>query len=505
MRPSRGRGRFPDRSKPANEPRPIPPQSRRSPALSSAWHEHPTPMTAIQQAPRRAILDALRVYFKPRVLIVLFLGFSAGLPLALSGSTLQIWMRESGVDLGTIGLFALVGTPYTIKFLWAPVVDALDLPLLSGRFGRRRGWLLFSQLLLMAAIGCLASRDPHAPALVALAALLVATASATQDIVIDAFRVESLEEREQAAGMASYVAAYRIGMLVSTAGALFLVSAFEAAGAAAATAWSWGYAAMGALVAIGIITTLVASEPEKSSVAQAAHAAERARPLARVAHAALGALVEFLAREQAFVALSFVVLYKLTDAFAGAMTAAFVIDIGFSRNEYAAIVKGLGLAATLLGGFAGGFIARAYPLAASLWIGGVLQAVANLTFSWQAMIGPKPAALAVAISTENFTSAIGTVIFVAYLSALCRNPLHTATQYALLTALSAVGRTYLSSAAGYVAAATGWPWFFAVAALVAIPGLLLLAFLQHGSHFAALETDPARPEAVARDAPSAAE
>jgi MFS transporter, PAT family, beta-lactamase induction signal transducer AmpG len=450
--------------------------------------DNPTPLTVTPQTARLAVLDAFAVYLKPRVLIVLFLGFSAGLPLALSGSTLQIWMRESGVDLGTIGLFALVGTPYTIKFLWAPVVDALDVPLLSDLFGRRRGWLLLSQCLLMAAIGCLALSDPRTPALVALAALLVATASATQDIVIDAFRVESLEEREQAAGMASYVAAYRIGMLVSTAGALFLVSAFESAGAARPTAWTFGYAAMAALVAIGMITTLVASEPDKSRVAEAAHAAARTSPLARVTRAALGALTEFLGRDHAIVALAFVVLYKLTDAFAGAMTAAFVIDIGFSRNQYAAIVKGLGLAATLLGGFAGGFVARAYPLALSLWIGGVLQAVANFTFSWQAVLGPKPAALALAISTENFTSAIGTVIFVAYLSALCRNPLHTATQYALLTALSAVGRTYLSSAAGYVAKATGWPWFFAVAALLAIPGLLLLFCLQRGGHFATLET-----------------
>ena len=165
------------------------------------------------------------------MLIVLFLGFSSGLPLALSGSTLLVWMREAGVDLGTIGLFALVGTPYTVKFLWAPLVDALDVPLLSRLLGRRRGWLVFSQLLLMAAIVFSASCDPAAaPALVAVGALLVATASATQDIVIDAFRVESLDESEQAAGMASYVAAYRIGMLVSTAGALFLVSGFEALG-----------------------------------------------------------------------------------------------------------------------------------------------------------------------------------------------------------------------------------------------------------------------------------
>jgi MFS transporter, PAT family, beta-lactamase induction signal transducer AmpG len=451
--------------------------------------ETPTPTTVTPQTSRLAVLDALAVYVKPRVLIVLFLGFSSGLPFALSGSTLQVWMRESGVNLGTIGLFALVGTPYAIKFLWAPLVDALDVPLLSRWLGRRRGWLLLSQFLLIAAIGLLASSDPKAPAMVAVAALLVATASATQDIVIDAFRVESLEEREQAAGMASYVAAYRIGVLVSTAGALFLVSAFEGSGLARPTAWAFGLAAMAALVAIGIVTTLLATEPEKSGAAETAHAAEHSRPIVRVAHAALGALVEFLARKQAILALVFVVLYKLPNAFAGDITAAFVIDIGFSRNQYAAIVKGLGVAATLLGGFAGGFIARAYPLALSLWIGGVVQAVAILAFSWQAVVGPNPTALALAISAENFTAAIGTMIFVAYLSALCRNPLHTATQFAVLTALSAVARTFLSSYAGYVAAATGWPKFFAVSVLLAIPGLMLLAWLQRGGHFATLETD----------------
>ncbi len=180
--------------------------------------------------------DTLAVYLKRRVLVVLFLGFSSGLPLALSGSTLLVWMREVGVDLGTIGLFALVGTPYTMKFLWAPLIDALDVPVLSRRFGRRRGWLLLSQFLLIAAIVLLGACDPAAsPLIVAVGALLVATASATQDIVVDAFRVESLSESEQAAGMASYVAAYRIGMLASTAGALFLVSGFECFSASAAT------------------------------------------------------------------------------------------------------------------------------------------------------------------------------------------------------------------------------------------------------------------------------
>src|SRR5947209_10749964 len=233
-----------------------------------------TPNAALGAA-RPPLAETLAVYFQPRVLIVLFLGFSAGLPLALSGSTLLIWMREVGVDLGTIGLFALVGTPYTIKFLWAPVVDALDVPLLSSRFGRRRAWLLSAQLMLIGAIALLGFCDPaRAPwYLVFAAALLVAVASATQDIVIDAFRIESLSESEQAAGMASYVAAYRIGMLVSTAGALFLVSGFEGLGLAKSAAWSTGYVFMAALVLIGMATALVATEPEKSALAVSEHAA----------------------------------------------------------------------------------------------------------------------------------------------------------------------------------------------------------------------------------------
>ena len=391
-------------------------------------------------------------------------------------------MTEAGVNLGTIGLFALVGTPYTIKFLWAPVIDALNVPILARRFGRRRGWLLASQFLLMAAIVFLGLCDPSVSALVvAIGALLVATASATQDIVVDAFRVESLDESEQAAGMASYVAAYRIGMLVSTAGALFMVSGFQSLGLSHSAAWSAGYAAMAVLVLIGMATTLAAKEPAQSAAADAVLAREKT--LQRVIEAAVGAFSEFLSREAAVVALAFVVLFKFTDALSGTMTAPFVIDLGFSRNEYAAIIKGVGLAATLIGGFAGGSVARAYSLPASLWIGGLAQGFANLAFSWQAVLGHNAAWLTFAIVAENFTSAIGTVIFVAYLSALCRNPLHTATQYALLTALAAFGRTYLSSAAGFIAAATGWVWFFAICAAAGLPALALLAWLQHRGHF----------------------
>jgi MFS transporter, PAT family, beta-lactamase induction signal transducer AmpG len=474
---------------------------------------------------KRRFADTLSVYLRRRVLIVMFLGFSSGLPLALTGSTLLFWMSEVGVDLATIGLFALVGIPYTTKFFWAPLVDALDVPVLSRLLGRRRGWLVLTQLWLMAAIVSLGLCNPASnPWLVAAGALMVATASATQDIVVDAFRIESLDESEQAAGMASYVAAYRIGMLVSTAGALFLVSGAESLGLSKHAAWAAGYAAMAALVLVGIGITLFATEPEKSALFRAANADEARRRMIKSALVVLlGALLlllflvllarlmpgiqklvpmvvpiviillavrEFRHYDQAIAILTFVVLFKFTDSLAGAMTPSFVHDLGFSRDEYATIIKVVGLAATLVGGFAGGFVARAYPLAACLWIGGTLQALANLAFSWQATVGYDVAWLTFAIVTENFTSAVGTVIFVAYLSALCGNPLNTATQYAVVTSLAALGRTFLSSGAGYLAEWTGWVGFFAVCAAAAVPSLLLLAWLQWRGHFAKLTAEP---------------
>jgi MFS transporter, PAT family, beta-lactamase induction signal transducer AmpG len=253
-------------------------------------------------------------------------------------------------------------------------------------------------------------------------------------------------------------------------------------------AWLASYLVMAALVIVGIVASLLAREPQKSEPVEAAHA--RQGLVKRVIETAYGAFVDFLRYRYVAVILAFVVLYKFTDALAGIMTAPFVYELGFSRDVYAAIIKGVGLAATLIGGFAGGFVARAFSLPASLWIGGILQAVANLAFSWQAIVGADVGWLTFAIVVENFTSAIGTVIFVAYLSALCRNPLHTATQYALLTALAAVGRTYLSSGAGFMASWAGWPVFFALCAAAALPGLALLAWLQRSGHFAVLAEKP---------------
>ncbi len=444
-----------------------------------------TPDTATQAAARASFADTLAVYLKPRVLIVLLLGFSGGLPLILTGSTLQAWMTESGVDIKTIGLYAAVGIPYVVKFLWAPFVDALDVPVLSSLLGRRRGWLLLTQIVLMAAIVLLAFCDPAvSPWLIAGGALLVSAASATQDIVIDAFRVESLPEEEQAAGMASYVAAYRVGALVSGAGALFLVTGFLVLGLGKHAAWTACYITMAALILVGVIATFLAVEPEKSVIAAAEHASHaRDNPFKRTFGAAIGSFADFLTRDMALVVLVFVALFKLADALAAAMTTPFVLNIGFSRTELATIIKGVGFAATLLGGFAGGFVARAYPLSVSLWIGGILQTITILAFSLQAVVGRDVTMLTLAITIESFTSAIGTVIFVAYLSALCGNPLHTATQYALLTALASLGRTIFSLGTGFVAEATGWAWFFVICAATAIPSFVLLAWLQRRGHF----------------------
>jgi MFS transporter, PAT family, beta-lactamase induction signal transducer AmpG len=435
----------------------------------------------------QAIVAALAVYASVRVAVVLLLGFSAGLPLALSAETLRVWMADRGVDVGTIGLVALASVPYTIKFLWAPIVDALQIPWLSARLGRRRAWLVATQLSLMATIVWLGTRDPAtAPLAVGVGALMVAFASATQDIVIDAFRVESLSVEEQAAGMAGYVAAYRVGMLASGAGVVGLTAWLEAAGWSKTAVWPIAYCVAALLILVGLLAVLFAREP--AARAAQVPAAENPSALTRVLSTARDAFADFLSRDAALTALAFVVLYKLCDALAGAMTAAFVLSgLGYDKASYAAIVKGLGLAALLIGGFAGGVVARALPLVTALWLGAILQMISNLAFVWLWYQPPSAWALAVAMVLENFTGAIGTVIFVAYLSALCRSPLHTATQYALLTALASAGRTVFASGTGFVVDAIGWPAFFIATTAAALPSLALLAWLQRRGHFAPLD------------------
>ncbi len=426
------------------------------------------------------------VYLKPRVLLILLLGFSSGLPLALSGSTLLIWMKEANVDLATIGLFSLVGLPYSVKFFWAPVVDAFSVPLLTRILGKRRAWLVATQLALIGSIIFLGSLDPVSSTwFVALGALIVAAASATQDIVIDAYRVEALPKEEQAAGVAYYVSAYRIAMLVSSAGTIFAVAYFQRLGFEENVVWFYGYIATAMLMVVGLAGALLCKEPAHAQSDTSVEVS--GNPVEKFFTEAWLAFSEFLQKPYVLGVLLFIVLFKFCDALAGIMTGPFVLDIGFSKEDYAAIVKGVGLAATLVGTFAAGALAYKIPLYAGLWIAALVQMLSNLVFVALAWIGPEYWALVAAILVENFTGALGTIIFIAYLSALCGNTLHTATQYAVLTALSSVGRTLLSSTSGYIAEDTGWPIFFIITTLIAIPSLLLLYYLKQVGHFNELD------------------
>jgi PAT family beta-lactamase induction signal transducer AmpG len=445
--------------------------------------------------PLHRLAAAISVYLERQVLVVTMLGFSAGLPLALTTSTLMLWMTDVGVDLTTVGLYALAGLPYTLKFLWAPLVDAWRIPVLSRLLGRRRGWLIFTQLSLMAAIVLLGRLDPlAAPLLIAAAAVFVATVSATQDIVIDAFRVESLSIDQQAAGVGGYVMAYRIALLVSSAGVVGLVGYLEARGMPTGTVWFYGYVAAAGLIVLGMAAVLIGREPElpEDEVSETATGVpSAARPLV-VAVKALGAMFTM---PMAASVLLFVLLFRFTDAFAGIMIGPFVIDIGYDKQAYAAIVKGLGTGAVLAGGLIGGILAKALPLTTTLWIAGILQMTTNLVFSWISLQGVDNSALALGIVVDNVASGIATVIFIAYLSSLCSNPLHTATQFALLTALASTGRTVLSASAGWAADSFGWFWFFGVSAMVGVPALVLLAWLQARGHFRPMEVEREAEEA----------
>jgi PAT family beta-lactamase induction signal transducer AmpG len=417
-------------------------------------------------------LAAAKVYVEPRVLAVLFLGFSSGIPLALTGQTLSVWMKEAGVSLAVIGLFSLVGLPYVLKFLWAPAIDALRVPLLHRLLGRRRAWLVTTQGALMLAVVALGLNDPVAsPLATAALALVVAFASASQDVVIDAFRVESLEESRFAAGMANYVAGYRVALLVSSAGAFELASGLQTGGLAGQAGWAATYAVMAALVLVGTAAVLLSPEPAGAMALEAA-------PLpARLRRSVVDPFAEFLARPGWLAILLFVMLFKFGDAFAGVMTAPFVLDIGFDKTEYGRVVKIFGFAATLIGGFAGGWLYRLLGMVPSLWLAGLAQAGSNVMFVAQAEVGADLGLLVATIGIENLTGGFGTVVFVAYLSGLCGNRAYTATQYALLSALSAVGRTVLSASSGLVAETLDWPAFFLLSTVAALPGLALLWLL----------------------------
>ncbi|MBC8339855.1 MAG: AmpG family muropeptide MFS transporter [Rhodospirillales bacterium] len=430
-------------------------------------------------------LEAARVYGDRRILIILVLGFSSGLPLLLVFSTLSFWLTFEGVSLTAIGLFSLVRMPYTLKFLWAPLIDRVRLPVISDRLGRRRSWALVSQILLMVSIFGLALSSPaENPWLTAFFALLVAFASASQDIVIDAYRVEVLADDEQGAGAGAIVLGYRMGMLTAGAGALWLAAAFS---------WSQVYAIMGVLVAIGMVAVLMAREPEtgvsvKDADVEEARIARHlesgvppwlARLLASFYEGVVAPFKDFMTRPAWAWALAFIALYKLGESYLGVMAGPFYVALGFTTVEIANVTKVFGLAAIIIGGLIGGIMVARIGIMRSLMICGVLQIAGTCMFAVQAKVGHSVPMLMVTITAENVTSGMATSAFVAYLSSLCHQA-YTATQYALLSSLTAFSRDILSASAGWAAEQVDWAGFFLISAAAAVPGLLVLAWIMRG-------------------------
>ena len=392
----------------------------------------------------------VRIIFSRRILVAFLMGFSSGLPLLLTIGVLQAWMREKNIDLTWIGMITLVQLPYTWKFVWAPVMDRYTVPL----FGRRRGWLLISQLLLIFSIITLGYSDPveHAVAMV-VAAILVSFFSASQDIVIDAYRREDLADEELGIGSSMYIYGYRLGMLLAGGGGLILADHMP---------YSRVYLIMAACLIPGVMTTLLTPEPKINTA-----------PPRTMKEAVLDPLVEYFSRNHAVWILVFILLYKVGDTMASAITTPFYLDLGFSKTDIGAVVKVFGTGATLAGAFAGGLILLRLGINRSLWIFGALQALSTACFALLARIGFSIPALSAVIAFENLSSGMGTAAFVAFLASIT-NKKFTATQYALLTSLIGVPRTVASAVTGFLAKQIGWEGFFVVCTLAAVPGMLLL-------------------------------
>ncbi|HSI02157.1 MAG TPA: MFS transporter [Reyranella sp.] len=409
-------------------------------------------------------IDAAQVYRSRKQLIILLMGFSSGAPFLLTGAVLSTWMGTIKVDLTTIGLFALVGTPYAFKFLWAPLVDRAPLPVLDSWLGRRRSWMLLSQALLLVAVLWLAWSDPVAtPWTTAAAAVAVAFCSATQDIVIDAYRIELLHDEEQGAGSATTQLGYRIATWTIDAIALLLPSFLP---------WGAVLTIIGLFGFVGMVTTFYAHEPRWEKHAQTTVGGSWFN------QAVIRPFAEFIAHRGWLLILLFALFYKYGDALGGTMARPFYIQMGFQLPEIFAVTKSFGAAATVLGGILGGVVVARYGLFKALLVAGILQAVTNLLFAWQAQAGHDLVVLTIAITADYFTGALGGVAFIGYLSSLCTAGM-AGTQYALLTSLMAAGRTWLSAGGGWLAAYTGWTVFWVLTTLLAIPGLLLLLWLWH--------------------------
>ncbi len=428
---------------------------------------------ATDAAPALSWRDALKVYLEPATLRMFALGFSAGLPLLLVLGTLSFRLREAGIDRSTIGYLSWVGLAYGFKWVWAPLVDRLPLPPLTTLLGRRRGWLLLAQALVVAGLIGMAFNDPRAGLQpLVWCALLVAFGSATQDIALDAFRIESAESRKQAALAAAYQTGYRLAMIWAGAGVLWIAAGAEIAGRAGYQdgAWKFAYLVMAGSMAVGVVTVLISPEPARREMPRAKNAAEWLQS------ALIEPFADFIRRYkwQAALILALIAVYRISDVVMGIMANPFYVDMGFTKDEVAAVSKIYGVVMTLVGAFVGGVLSMRLGVMRVLMLGAVLSAASNLLFAWLGTRGHDLSALVLVVSADNLAGGIASAAFIAYLSSLT-NISYSATQYALFSSLMLLLPKFIAGYSGVYVDAFGYGSFFTATALLGVPVLLLVA------------------------------
>jgi PAT family beta-lactamase induction signal transducer AmpG len=436
-------------------------------------------------------LASLKVYAHPRVAGMFFLGFSAGLPLILVLGTLSYWLREAGVDRSTIGYFSWIGLAYGFKWVWSPLVDRLPLPLLTRLFGRRRAWLLLSQLAIAAALVGMAGTDPaQTLERMAWCALAVAFASATQDIALDAYRIEAVEQRLQGAMAATYQGGYRIAMIVASAGVLWLAASVDLTDTAYEHGpWRFAYLVMAACMGVGVVTTLLIREPDAPVSEDTVQREARTRewlareglhgPLLALAAWVHGAMVspfvDFVRRYrwQAVLLLALIGSYRISDVVMGIMANAFYVDMGYTKDEVASVAKVYGVGMTIAGAAIGGVLTARMGVMKTLFLGALLSSATNLLFVWLAGRGHDVNGLIFAVSADNLSAGIASSAFVAYLSGLT-NVAYSATQYALFSSLMLLLPKFVAGFSGVYVDAHGYEAFFTGTALIGLPVLVLV-------------------------------
>ena len=422
---------------------------------------------------------AAAIYLERRLIIILLMGFASGLPFLLTSVTLSAWLAQAGIGRTMIGFMSWASSVYALKFLWSPIVDRTPIPWLSAKIGQRRSWMVVAQLMCMAAMVGLGLTDPgNNLALTAAWVVALAFSSATQDIVIDAYRIEYLEQSQYGAGAAMTTLGYRVGVLASGGGALLIA---DAAG------WAVSYAIMAVLMLIGIVTTLSSPEPQRITPPSAEGGYTQ-----WIKSAVVTPLAEFMTRPGWLPILAFIALYKYGDALLAVMSNPFYLDLGFTLTQIGLVTKTYGVAMTLCGSFVGGILVMRYGIMPTLLWGGIAMGLSNLLYAALAISPSVPTFVAV-ISVENFANGVGSVASIAYLSSLC-NLAFTATQYALMTSFMAFTRTILASAGGWLADQVDWITYFTLTTLAAVPGIVLLLWLMKRFPAQALPSKPVLAE-----------